>query len=114
MNMTRIITAKIQPDIYTLIEDGVKHFEVRNESFEGADIIHYVSSETGETLGFYETDGSQSVISGQDRDLLALVSAVPIAFVEKLGLTALRQVYVAHIGGRVDNIEACLKWKGTK
>lgn len=53
MKATTIITAKIKPDIYRLIEQGRKHYEIRSEGFHQACAIRYVNAETGEVLGVY-------------------------------------------------------------
>lgn len=53
MRATTIITAKIEPSIYKLIEQGKKHYEVRDESFHQAKAIQYVDAETGKVLGMY-------------------------------------------------------------
>lgn len=53
MKTTTIITAKIKPDIYRLIKQGRKRYEVRDESFHRADAIRYVDAETGKVLGVY-------------------------------------------------------------
>lgn len=53
MKTTTIITAKIKPDIFRLIEQGRKRYEVRDESFHQADAIRYVDAETGKVLGVY-------------------------------------------------------------
>ena len=53
MRATTIITAKIEPGIYKLIEQGSKHYEVRDESFHQAKAIRYVDAETGEMLGLH-------------------------------------------------------------
>jgi hypothetical protein len=54
MRLTRIITAKIQPEIYTRIVRENKQFEVRTESFHHADYIRYVGSNAGVLFGVYE------------------------------------------------------------
>jgi hypothetical protein len=65
MKMVTIAVAKIRPEIYELIESGVKRFEVRGgQGFDwpsddfGIDTdailgIDYVDSETGEELGLW-------------------------------------------------------------
>lgn len=53
MKFTNVVTAKIKPNIYTLIERGVKQWEVRDESFQNADVIRYVDAESGSVLGSY-------------------------------------------------------------
>lgn len=53
MKAITIITARIEPGIYRLIEQGRKRYEVRDESFQHADAIRYMDAETGELLGVY-------------------------------------------------------------
>lgn len=48
-----IATARIEPGIYRLIEQGRKRYEVRDESFRQADAIRYVDAQTGKVLGVY-------------------------------------------------------------
>lgn len=53
MKTTTIITAKIDSDIYKMIDEGQKLYEVRGESFQNANIIRYVDDINGEVLGMY-------------------------------------------------------------
>ena len=53
MKTMTIITAKIKPSIYKLIEQGRKLYEIRDEGFHQADAIRYVDAETGKVLGVY-------------------------------------------------------------
>lgn len=53
MRAMTIITAKIRPNIYKLIEQGRKRYEIRDEGFHQADAIRYVDAETGKVLGVY-------------------------------------------------------------
>jgi hypothetical protein len=110
MRMTRIITAKIQPDIFKLIESGVKRFEVRSEDFNNASIIRYRSSETGETLGYYEINEYQSEIHAGSADLLALIASVSADVIDDCGLLDVpNSVYVTEIGYRIDDLEAWME-----
>lgn len=54
MRAMTIITAKIKPNIYKLIEQGRKRYEIRDEGFHQADAIRYVDAETGKVLGVYQ------------------------------------------------------------
>jgi hypothetical protein len=45
MRLTRIVTAKIRPEIMELVSSGAKRFEVRGESFQDADFIRYVHAD---------------------------------------------------------------------
>ena len=54
MKRTTIITAKTLDRYAKLIEQGIKHYEVRSDSLEAIDAIHLVSAETGKSLGTYE------------------------------------------------------------
>jgi hypothetical protein len=56
MKQSRIMTVKIRPDIYTLIEQGKKVWEVRDEDFMLSTVLRYVDSETGVELGFWGVD----------------------------------------------------------
>lgn len=104
MKFTEIVTAKIKPGIFTLIESGRKRFEVRSESFEDASVIHYVSSENGETLGYYEI-ARQGGIHTTSVPLLSLVAGVSEEEIADLGWTnSLSIVYIAEIGDRIDDI----------
>lgn len=53
MNTVTVVTARIEPGIYKLIEQGRKHYEVRDGSFQHAEAIRYVDAETGKVLGVY-------------------------------------------------------------
>jgi hypothetical protein len=70
MRHLHIVTAKIKPSIYALIQDGSKHYEIRNESFQGAQAICYVSADSGRTLGIHMLGPELTL--GRDTDDLAL------------------------------------------
>lgn len=53
MRTTIIITAKIQDEFMELILEGRKKHEIREEPFNGAQAIRYVSSRDGRELGVY-------------------------------------------------------------
>ncbi|WP_018142384.1 hypothetical protein [Alloscardovia criceti] len=53
MKSLTIITAKIHDDIYERIVSGEKKYEVRNDDFNNASIIRYISARTGEQLGLW-------------------------------------------------------------
>ncbi len=53
MRNTIIITAKIQDEFMELILEGRKKHEIREEPFNGAQAIRYVSSRDGRELGVY-------------------------------------------------------------
>jgi hypothetical protein len=61
MRLTRIITAKVKPGIYRLIESGEKTLEVRDDSYQGADAIRYVNCVNGRYLGTYRIDAVSSL-----------------------------------------------------
>ncbi len=114
MKFMKIVTAKIRPDIFTLIESGRKRFEVRSDDFNDASIIRYVSSETGKTLGYYEINGRQSGIYTTSVPLLALIAGVSEEEIADLGLLDSRIiVHIAEIGDRIDDIGEWLEgaWK---
>ncbi|MFT8640107.1 MAG: hypothetical protein ABF758_09085 [Bifidobacterium sp.] len=109
----KIVKAKIRPEIFELIESGRKRFEVRSDDFEDASIIHYVSSETGETLGYYEIDEHQAEIHGGNADLLATVASVSPDTILECGLIdAPWRAYVAEIGYRIDDIGEWMEGAG--
>lgn len=72
MKTTTIITAKIEPDIYKMIDEGRKNYEVRDESFQNADVIRYVDNTNGKVLGMYWL-GPESVFDySPDQFMLSL------------------------------------------
>lgn len=83
MKITTIITAKIQPDIWKLIIEGKKRFELRTESFQNADFIRYVSSEDGTPLSLHRI-GRETTIPADNRDMLAALAGVDAAKVDEL------------------------------
>jgi hypothetical protein len=114
MKHIRIVAAKIRPEIFQLITTGQKRFEVRNEDFEEATVIQYLSTdESHETLGFYEINRA-SEIETVDRELLSLIASVPESIIRELSLGGLRHTYVANIGNRIDNIQDYLTGKATR
>lgn len=60
MKTVKIITAKIEPDIYKRIEQGTKHYEMRDAWFDG-DVIRYVDTKTGKALGIWKLEGRETV-----------------------------------------------------
>ncbi|MCI1637459.1 MAG: hypothetical protein LKI30_05080 [Bifidobacterium crudilactis] len=112
MKHIRIVAAKIRPEIFQLITTGQKRFEVRNEDFEQATVIQYISTdESHETLGFYEINRA-SEIKTADRELLSFIASVPKSIIRDLSLGGLRHTYVANIGDRIDNIQDYLIREG--
>ena len=83
MKITTIITSKIQPDIWKLIIEGKKRFELRTESFQNAGFIRYVSSEDGTPLSFHRI-GRETTIPASNRDMLAALAGVDAAKVDEL------------------------------
>lgn len=53
MKRTVFITAKLQDNYFELIKNGTKKYEVRDESFIDAQVIRYISSSSGNELGFF-------------------------------------------------------------
>jgi hypothetical protein len=113
MKFTKIVTAKIYPDIFKRIETGRKLFEVRLEDFQNADFIRYVSSEDGATLGIYRLGHVKSEIGGHDYSLLAHISNTTIREAYDLfhGDADCRPIYVAEICERVELSEIFAKDK---
>lgn len=113
MKFVKIVKAKIRPDIFDLIESGRKRFEVRSDDFDDASVIHYVSAETGETLGYYEIHARQSALHTTSIPLLALIAGVSEKDIADLGLpNPLNIVYIAEIGDRIDDIGEWLEGAG--
>ena len=113
MKFVKIVKAKIRPEIFTLIASGRKRFEVRSDDFEDASVIHYVSAETGETLGYYEIDGRQSELNTTSIPLLSLIAGISEEEIADLGLpNHLSIVYIAEIGDRIDDIGEWLEGAG--
>lgn len=83
MKTTTIVTAKIQPDMWKLITEGVKRFELRTESFQNAGFIRYVSSEDGTPLSFHHI-GKETTVPADNRDMLAALAGVDAAKVDEL------------------------------
>ena len=80
MKKTTIITAKILAHYAELIEQGVKHYEVRSEPLDGADAILLVSSETGKSLGMYEVRKTQCLTRDEDDRAMGLAKTTPEEF----------------------------------
>jgi hypothetical protein len=98
MRDTKIITAKIDPGIYGLIEKGTKTLEVRDATFGDADIIHYVSSQTGNHLGFWQLGRKSRALKGLSPAMISNLAAVSIDIVGELGLDKADALYVAEVG----------------
>lgn len=114
MRTTRIVTAKIEPDIYKLILDGSKTHEVRDEPFD-ADIIRYVSSEDGSLLGVHRLWNEERVprLKHTEHALCELAGITYDKFIDLFhaGPERARNLYVADIGRRHDTVDELLKGK---
>lgn len=114
MKFTRIITAKIEPDIYQLIEQGKKHYEIRDEDFDHADAIRYVSSADGRLLGMYALGLARTHLRDESTDQwLIEASGLGRAQFDKLfGQRQFKQIqflYSAEIGRKLDNLDDLFK-----
>jgi hypothetical protein len=80
LKKTTIITAKILDYYAELIDRGVKHYEVRSSSLDGADAICLVSADSGETLGIYAVIKVLSFGREEDEKVMALAQTTPEQF----------------------------------
>lgn len=67
MRTLTVTSMRIQPDVYRLIEQGVKTHEVRDETFN-PDIIIYRSASDDVVLGVWQTVPDSMQAFGRDRD----------------------------------------------
>ena len=72
MKRTVIVTVKIRPDFYQLIENGTKKYEVRTESFGDAQAIVFLDAATGRRLGMRRVLGSRQYHREDDERVLEL------------------------------------------
>lgn len=104
MKTTTIATAKIKSDRFELIKNGIKHYEVQDESFHGATAIRYVDSETGKVLGVYWL-GPEDVFDRTHDQLLQTMTVLNSTIFYKLfpkdegrfGISTVDHLYVAPI-----------------
>ncbi|WP_281775656.1 hypothetical protein [Bifidobacterium ruminantium] len=75
MQRTTILTAKMRDEFAFLIRDGKKHYEIRTESLEGAQVIRYISAIDGRELGMYRI-GKASRRERDDDDALIRLAAI--------------------------------------
>lgn len=69
--------AKILEHYAELIDQGIKHYEVRSESLDGIDAIHLVSAETGEDLATYEVLRTLRFTRDEDSKVMSLAQTTP-------------------------------------
>ncbi|MCI1831529.1 MAG: hypothetical protein LKI88_00725 [Bifidobacterium sp.] len=113
MKITKIVTAKIERDVYSRIDAGQKHYEVRSESFDGASIIRYVASDDLQLLGIRELGVEQEFERESDEFVLSLAGVSESDFYKLFphpnqifsGLPSnIWRLYAARIGERVYDI----------
>ncbi|MBR3315598.1 MAG: hypothetical protein IKG18_15835 [Atopobiaceae bacterium] len=80
MKKTTIITAKILDHYADLIARGVKHYEVRKDSLDGADAIHLISAESGAAIGTYRVIRTLCFTRDEDEKVMALAQTTPDQF----------------------------------
>ena len=113
MITTNIITAKIEPAIFTRITAGEKRIEVRTDTFHGARIIRYVdASNPSNTLG-YATVSSPEVEMRTESlipfpDVLSDVACVDRKTGNRL-FEGLNHVYLVGLGEVSNDLESLLK-----
>jgi hypothetical protein len=111
MKTTTIITAKIKPGIYQMIESGEKTLEVRDDKYQGADAIRYVSSVDGRYLGTYRIDDTTSLPMDRqiDREIARSAACVSKDTFDNLFTTdnfpPECPIEVALIGERIDDYQ---------
>lgn len=104
MKQLNIIRAKIEPDIYRLVESGVKQYEVRAGSFGHAEVVAYVASDDERFLGAYEIGNEVSFLDTgpSSREFVQPLSGVCMDDLDRLIPPGQNVVlHVAHIGCRV-------------
>lgn len=105
MKRTVIITARIRDDYAELIRSGTKTYEVRDEPFGDAQIIHYISQNEGTSLGTYSLEGQFSLGRDEDSKLISYAAISEEAFYELFPRATdggPRCLWVARIGDQVD------------
>lgn len=80
MKKTTIITAKILDYYADLINRGVKRYEVRSDSLDGADAICLISAETGRYLGTYEVLSTICFTRDADEEVMRIAQTTPEQF----------------------------------
>ena len=114
MKATTIITAKIRPDIYQLIKQGNKQYEVRDESFQGAETIRYIRADDSKLLGIYRL-GPEDALDRTHDNLLQALAGVSLEMFDGLfprtetkfciTCNGVKTLYVAHIGKHLESVE---------
>lgn len=109
-----IIIAKIEPDIYQRILEGSKTCEVRDEPFDYAEAIRYISSEDGSLLGVHRIGGEERIPRLQHTErLLRSLAGVGDETFDRLfpnrTPSHAQYLYVADIGERLDSVDDLFK-----
>lgn len=115
MKTTTIITAKIYPEIYQRIVSGQKRYEVRAEPFDGANVIHYVDTGTGKTLGYWTLGVQHWFSRADDSFVFTLAGVSEKEFYKLFPITSLlfthapQDLYVAPIGYEIYTLSEAVK-----
>lgn len=111
MKTTIIITAKIQDEIMELIREGRKRYEIRDEPFNDAQAIRYVSSRDGRELGMYRITDTFDIPRSQ-KDSVIEISAVGAPQFHRLFPNRndddKQRLWIAHLGTKT-NVAELLK-----
>lgn len=100
MNAITIINAKIRDNFYPLIAKGIKQYEVRDQSFEHAQYIRYISASSGKQLGIWSLENTFQLHSS-DRERLQQLADIPSEIVDELFPPQKKTIlYVAKIGNK--------------
>ena len=108
LKKTTIITAKILDYYAELIDRGVKHYEVRSSSLDGADAICLVSADSGEILGIYAVIKVLSFGREEDEKVMSLAQTTPEQFYvmfPKPDVGGPERLWAAELGERI-NLDA--------
>lgn len=102
MRTTIIITAKIRDEFMELIRERRKKYEIREEPFNGAQAIRYVSSRDGRELGVYRIVDTFEIPRSQ-KDSVIEISAIGTQQFRSLfpdhDDDDKQSLWVAHLGG---------------
>lgn len=111
MKLKSVTVAKIERDIYQLIESGEKKLEIRDEEIKTG-IVCFVDSKTGKYLGSYRIGPHVEIYTGPEysrRDMwyevLSKVASIPESKAEDLFSEAFeysRTLYIYELGEKVD------------
>lgn len=80
MKTTKIVSARIKSSYYRLINLGIKKYEVRTESLEGADAFYFIDDKTDDLLGIRAIEQVFSFDRSEDELVLNLSAICPNDF----------------------------------